>query len=59
MTYIWNVVEKMDRVSSLGSDICHICLSDKVSTRLDKLTLCKECTENVRELWNEAEIKDL
>ena len=59
MIYIWNNMRKRGWVSSLGSDICNICLSDEVSTRLDRLTLCKKCADSVRELWNEAEIKKL
>ena len=39
--------------------ICNVCLSEKVTTQLDRLILCKDCTEKVREYYDKGEIKEL
>ena len=47
------------RCYSMNNMFCHICLSEKVVMQLDNLTLCKECTEKVKEYYDESEIKKL
>lgn len=42
---------------------CHICLKEKGDSccfkQVDRLILCKDCTEKVKDSYNEAEIKEL
>lgn len=37
--------------------ICHICLSEKVKGKVDKLELCDDCIKKVAKYWEDTDVK--
>ena len=36
---------------------CHICLSEKVKGEVDRLKLCGDCLNKIKEYWDETKVK--
>ncbi len=37
--------------------ICHVCLSEKVKGKVDRLELCDECMKKIAKYWDEKDVK--
>ena len=37
--------------------ICHVCLSENVKGKVDRLELCDECMKKIAKYWDEKDVK--